>query len=118
MFYRDVRKVRTLRLATYALRLAKEMPPVCIDEAAQQLLVGLRGPIIPAPRRGAREDPGRSGSPCLNGHGHLVEASETALGSCDFLQRARDQAIRARCRILCGLDCQVERLVDVPFLRA
>jgi hypothetical protein len=49
MFYRDVRKARTLRLATYALRPAKEMPPVCIDEAAQQLLVVLRGPIIPAP---------------------------------------------------------------------
>jgi hypothetical protein len=25
------------------------MPPVCIDEAAQQLLVGLRSPIILAP---------------------------------------------------------------------
>jgi hypothetical protein len=49
MFYRDVRKARTLRVAAYALRPAKEMPPVCIDEAAQQLLVGLRSPIILAP---------------------------------------------------------------------
>jgi hypothetical protein len=37
------------------------------------------------PRCGAREDPGRSGNPCINGHGHLVEASETALAACDFL---------------------------------
>ena len=49
MFYRDVRKVCMLRLATYAVLPAKEMPPVCIDEAAQQLLVGLRSPIILAP---------------------------------------------------------------------